>query len=119
MESLDAGDDRDGDSFGLLRADGLPKFHDLVEVFLGTNLTQPCAATPTADDEDGLDGWPVDADDNQIVNLLDILPIKQHFNTTSPDPNYSPRFDLQDQNGSVNILDILPFKAYFLTSCAP
>jgi hypothetical protein len=119
VEAIDAGDDRDGDSFGLLGGDGLPKFHDTVEVFLGTNLTRPCADTPTADDEDGLDAWPADADDNQFVNLLDVLPMKQHFNTTSSDSDYNPRFDLQDQNGSVNILDILPFKAYFLTSCAP
>ena len=89
------------------------------ENFMGTLPQAACAATNTANDEGPPDAWPVDADDNQFVNLLDVLPMKQHFNTTDPDPGYNPRFDLQDQNGTINLLDVLPYKAFFLTSCAP
>ena len=89
------------------------------ENFMGTDPNDTCAGTATADDEEPPDAWPVDADDNQFVNLLDVLPMKQHFNTTDPDPDYNPRFDLKDQDGTINLLDVLPYKAFFLTSCAP
>jgi glucose/arabinose dehydrogenase len=89
------------------------------ENFMGTEPKAACAGTATDNDEGPPDAWPVDADDNQFVNLLDVLPMKQHFNTTDPDPDYNPRFDLKDQNGTINLFDVLPYKAFFLTSCAP
>ena len=89
------------------------------ENYMGTGPSDHCNDTAGADDEGPPDAWPVDADDNQFVNLFDVLPMKQHFNTTDPDPDYNPRFDLKDQNGTINLLDVLPYKAFFLTSCAP
>jgi hypothetical protein len=94
-------------------------FTDAQETFMGTDPQAACAGTATADDEGPPDAWPVDANDDQFVSLFDVLPMKQHFNTTSPDPDYNPRFDLKDQNGTINLFDVLPYKAFFLTSCAP
>jgi hypothetical protein len=94
-------------------------YEDEVESFLGTAAFEPCAATSANDDEEGLDAWPVDSNDDQLVNLFDVVALKPHFNKTDPDPGYEPRFDLDGQDGSINLLDVLHYKRSFLETCAP
>ena len=91
-------------------------FADGVELFVGTDAVDACAATSTADDEP-VDPWPPDFNDSQHVNLLDILPLKPHFGATDPtDPLYDPRFDLAP-DGRINLVDVLQIKPFFGTSC--
>jgi hypothetical protein len=91
-------------------------FDDCVEGFVSTLPLVACPATAIPDDEDP-DAWPPDWDDTQTVNLLDLLPFKQHSRATDPsDPKYDARFDL-NTDGAINILDLLPFKPFFRLSC--
>ena len=91
-------------------------FADGIELFVGTDAVDACAATPAADDEP-VDPWPPDFNDSQHVNLLDILPLKPHFGATDPtDPLYDPRFDLAP-DGRINLVDVLKIKPFFGTSC--
>ncbi len=87
------------------------------EDFYGTLPFTACPATSTANDEEP-DPWPPDFDDSQTVNLLDLLPFKQHFGAVDPqDPLYEARYDLQ-ADGDIDIQDLLPFKQFFMLSCA-
>jgi hypothetical protein len=94
-------------------------FTSVGENFVGTLPLAHCAANNGANDEDP-DPWPVDFDDNQVVNINDLLPgFKQSYGAVSPDPPYLARYDL-NQDGAININDLLPqFKASFNKSCVP
>ena len=94
-------------------------FTGSAEIFVGTEPQAGCAETDTADDEPGPDAWPVDSNDDQVVNMSDVLALKPHFNKTSPDPDYDPRFDLHGQDGAINLFDVLPYKRSFLKTCVP
>ena len=84
---------------------------------MGTLPLVACPADDILNNEDP-DAWPPDFDDSQTVNLLDLLPFKQHYGATDPtDPLYDPRYDL-NTNGAVNLLDLLPFKVFYGLSCA-
>jgi len=94
-------------------ADG---FSNSVEVLTGTLPNVACAATFAQDDEDP-DAWPPDWDDTQMVDIIDLLPFKQHFGAPNPsDALYQARYDL-NADGAVNITDLLPFKPFFNLSC--
>jgi hypothetical protein len=101
--------------------DGFP---DTEETFVGTD---PAGACPSTGESNGIDddvdtqvdevgegandenpdAWPIDLDDNQWVNILDIVQLTPPvFNSETGDPNYSHRKDL-DSNGWINILDIV------------
>jgi len=90
--SQDPDDDNDG-------------FSDAAEAFLTTDPLKACSLTATTNDEDP-DPWPVDFDDNQIVNILDVIPVlPPYFGSASGDPDYSQRRDLVP-DGFINILDV-------------
>ncbi len=108
------GDDFDGDSFGVKQGNPLMfVFPDELEVFMGTSPGLPCAATPTANDEPAPDAWPVDFDDNQIVDIFDVLVLKPVFNAP---PVYSPRYDF-NADGVIDITDVLTLKPFFSLGC--
>jgi len=89
------GDDFDGDTFS----------DDTEALFLGTNPMNGCSLTATANDEDP-DPWPVDFDDNQVVNILDVIPVlPPYFGSGTGGPNYAQRRDLVP-DGVINILDV-------------
>lgn len=56
-----------------------------------------------------------DSDGNRTVNVIDLLPFRNSFNTVDGNPNYAVHLDF-DANGVVNVLDLLPFRTRFLTS---
>ncbi len=99
------GFDSDGDGFS-----------DSVEWFTGTMPGVACAATSEQDDEEP-DAWPPDWDDNQMADIVDLLPFKTHFGVIDPsDPLYDARFDL-NTDAAVDMLDIVVFKPFFGQSC--
>jgi len=80
-------------------------FSDGIELFLDTNPMNGCSLTATANDEDP-DPRPPDFDDNQIVNILDVIPVlPPYFGSSSGGPNYAQRRDL-NADGIINILDV-------------
>ncbi|MCH8346696.1 MAG: hypothetical protein IIC87_07200, partial [Chloroflexi bacterium] len=83
------------------------------EALMGTDPLAACPATPAANDENP-DPWPPDFDDSQRVNLLDVLPFKQHLGATVAPA--SSRFDLSP-DGVINILDVLRLKPFYGLSC--
>jgi parallel beta-helix repeat protein len=109
VEAEGCGGDDDGDSDG---------FSEIAETFIGTEPQAGCAETATANDEPGPDAWPLDSNDDQIVDPSDSLAAKPYMNKTSPDAGYDPRFDLHGQDGTINLFDMLPYKRFFLQSCA-
>jgi len=104
-DPIDSDDDNDG-------------FSDAVELAVGTDHLDPCADTPTSDDEPD-DKWPPDFDDSQIVNILDVgRVLPPSFGSTPAQPNYNARRDLEPDD-VINILDVgrvLP--PVFGTNCA-
>jgi hypothetical protein len=89
------------------------------ESAIGTNPGAQCAATVASNDEPLPDAWPMDFQDNQIVNGGDILMMNPVFGSSSGGgPPYSPRFDL-NANGVINGADILQFNPFFGKRCAP
>ena len=113
------------------------------EVYTGTLPLVACPATGVADgvDNDGdtavdepdegandedPDAWPVDFNDDQAVDVLDLLgegpSFKKSFGAVDPDPLYFPRFDLS-MDGQIDVLDLLgdptSFKMQFGLSCTP
>lgn len=88
------------------------------ESVIGTLAANKCAATPVTDDEPGTDAWPVDFNDNQLVNGADILSFNPHFGSTaSGGGSYNVRWDL-NANGIINGADILQFNPFFGKRCA-
>ena len=96
------------------------------EGVIGTDPLDPCANTPSANDEAD-DCWPSDFDDNQVINILDVggvLPPVFQSSPGAPDtngdtvPDWSERADLVP-NGFINILDVgmtlPPYLGYMCT----
>lgn len=78
-------------------------FEDSLEVFVGTDPAHFCS-------------FPPDINGDNVVNILDLLPFKQAFNTHADDPAYRARYDL-NASEDINMLDALVFKPPFNTSC--
>ena len=87
------------------------------ESFIGTVAATKCAATPGANNEPGPDAWPVDFNDDQSANLVDVLQYIGKLNYASPNPLYNQRFDLSG-DGAVNLVDVLKFIPFLNKSCA-
>jgi hypothetical protein len=118
--------DCDADSGALLRTSTSGRcifankaiFNDCVEVFLGTNPTQKCAATAAVNDEPLPDAWPVDFNGDQKATILDVATFSSVFGSLAPGPPYNVRHDL-NANGSITITDIAQYSAFFGKSCSP
>ncbi len=112
LASPASGAGANGDSDG----DG---FDDGEETFAGTLPLEPCSLTPAQDDEDP-DAWPADLNDDQTSDILDIVKLTPpYFNTSPPDPNYSPRKDFNGDS-AINILDIVRMTPpVFNSQCTP
>jgi hypothetical protein len=89
-------------------------FDDGAESYVGTD---PLSTCPDPDGEP--DAWPPDYNKNQLVDVLDVLALKPHFNTAMPDPRYEQRLDIGRQDGRINLTDALRYKPYWQGSCSP
>jgi hypothetical protein len=93
-------------------------FTDTSETFSGTLTNTKCAATPGANDESLPDAWPVDFNDDQKANVLDVSQYSSRFNSVAPGPPYAVRFDFNGDS-KINVLDVSRFSALFGKSCSP
>jgi hypothetical protein len=92
-------------------------YANVSEVFVGTLPAQGCSATPERGDESGADAWPVDTDDNQLANTLDLVPWVYALNHNDPEPEYSTRLDLNGDS-RINTLDLVGYAILLNKSCA-
>jgi hypothetical protein len=97
----DCEDDDDDD-------DGFP---DVLEEYVGTDPLNPCPRGPFDN------AWPVDVDNSQAVDILDVLKLKPVFGLSGTDANFLPRTDI-NADSSIDILDVLALKPYFKGNCA-
>jgi hypothetical protein len=91
-------------------------FTDSSESFSGTLPGTKCASTSAANDEAPPDAWPVDFNDDQIANVLDVSTFSSRFNSSAPGPPYGVRFDFNG-DGKVNVLDVSHYSSLFGKSC--
>jgi uncharacterized protein YkwD len=82
---------------------------DSAEAAYGTDNARKCALTFDRNDEP-IDSYPVDFNDDRIVNLQDWMLIGQQIG------KYSARFDL-NRDGSVNVADQLALNQLMFTRC--
>jgi len=88
------------------------------ESFIGTNTGAKCANTPLSNDEPTPDAWPVDFNDDQRANLVDVLQYVGKLNKFAPDPLYVQRLDLSADD-RVTLVDVLKFIPFLNKSCVP
>ena len=88
-------------------------FRDALETVIGTNPARRCDATMAANDEAGTDAWPLDLNDDQRANTIDIGQYVPVLNDPGP-----ARLDL-NANGVVNTVDIGLFVPSLNQNCAP
>ena len=93
-------------------------FSSAVESFIGTDSALRCMATESGNDESAPDRWPVDFDDNQRINTVDVGRYVPVMNAVAGDGTYAVRFDL-DTNGRINAVDIGKFVPYLNRECRP
>ncbi len=62
----------------------------------------------------GLNAWPVDFDNNQLIDITDVLTLKPVFGSTVPPT--SPRLNLVI-DGFIDISDVLTLKPFFGAGC--
>jgi len=111
--------DSDCDGF----PDGIPAAGRASEAELGTDPTRACPSTSTPDDEPSPDAWPVDFNDDRIVNGQDAGKFAPAFNKLVSDGPFGPdnipgdRFDLNG-NGIINGQDTGKFQTYFNKICS-
>ncbi len=92
------------------------------ETVIGTLPLVRCAATPAINDEPGADAWPVDFNDNQLVNGADWVSFNAKFGATSGGvlgqggEAYNARWDL-NANGIINGADMLQLNPFFFKRC--
>ena len=85
-------------------ADG---FFDPTETSMGSDSNLACG--PSA-------GWPPDFNDSEEVDIFDVGPLKAAFGSTSGQPAYSARVDL-NADTFINIADLAILKRFFGQSC--
>jgi hypothetical protein len=93
-------------------------FTDNLESYMATDPHRHCANDTEANNEPGEDGWPLDADDNGMANMLDIGNYVFVLNDRSTDPDFSPRFDT-DQSGLISTVDIGLYVFQLNRGCSP
>ena len=94
-------------------------FTDTSETFAGTltgvSLRRNLCGV---NDEPGPDAWPVDFNDDQKANVLDVSQYSSRFNSNAPGPPYAVRYDFNG-DGHINVLDVSRFSSVFGKSCTP
>ena len=93
-------------------------FTDDLESYMTTDPHRHCAHDTQPNNEPGGDGWPLDADDNGLANILDIGNYVFVLNDRSSDPGFSPRFDT-DQSGLISTIDIGLYVFQLNRDCSP
>jgi hypothetical protein len=89
-------------------------FDTPIENLIGTLFNQACAATPDPNDESP-QAWPVDFDDNQIVDVTDVLTFKPYFFMQG---DAAPaRHDIVPDD-IIDVSDVLTLKPFFFVSCS-
>jgi glucose/arabinose dehydrogenase len=94
------------------------------ESYIGTDAAQPCAATSAPDDEADPDAWPVDLNDDQVVNGADIgrfgvaYAKRVAWGPFGPQSLPGERFDFNG-NGIINGQDIGRYALYYNMACSP
>jgi uncharacterized protein YkwD len=90
---------------------------------IGTNPTRDCGSTSMPDDESGPDAWPVDFNDDRLVNGQDLGKFQPAYNKLvsqgpfGPDSIPGTRFDLNG-DGIINERDTGKLQAYFNKACS-
>jgi len=92
-------------------------FSDAAEAFLGTDPLVSCNATTAVSDEE-VDAWPADLNDDTTVGIADVVVLRGAYGSTSGDPGYDPRLDL-DTNGQIGIGDVVTLRAVYGVTCDP
>ncbi len=83
-------------------------FSSAVEAFVGTDPNLAC----------GVNGWPVDNNDDHKAGLADILAYIPVFGSVAPVAPYDSRFDLNVDN-TIGLADVLMFIPFFNQTCTP
>jgi uncharacterized protein YkwD len=92
-------------------------FNDNVELYLGTDPNKKCANTSVRSDEPEPDAWPLDFDDNKIVNTLDVGRLVTVLNKSAEDPGFNPRMDL-NMDRIINTIDAGKFVPFLNQTCS-
>jgi len=87
------------------------------ETFILSNGSRHCASTSAANDEPSPDAWPMDFNDDQRVNVLDVSTYTTSFGSNVLSPNYDKRHDLTG-DGVINVLDASLFSGFIFKSCS-
>jgi hypothetical protein len=91
-------------------------FTSVAESRLGTNQSRQCAQTGSPDDE-ALDAWPVDLNDDRIVDSTDMTRLGSAYNTGAGSPGFNPRFDLNGDR-SVDVADLVLVASFYGKTCS-
>jgi hypothetical protein len=92
-------------------------FTDSQEAFVGTDSSHRCAAAAVANDEPGIDAWPLDFNNDQLAGIGDVTRFSVPFNSHAPDPPYTVRLDFNG-DGRITIADVTRYSTTFNKRCA-
>ena len=93
-------------------------FTDLNEAFIGTDPVRWCAVTSQPNNELQPDAWPLDFNDDQKANTIDIGFFVPVLNSMAPGPPYHVRFDFT-MDGKINTIDVGKFVPALNKKCLP
>jgi lysophospholipase L1-like esterase len=85
---------------------------------VGTDPNSACAANSAPNNEPLPDRWPLDFNDSQTANTIDVGFFVSRLGTSAPEPPYDVRFDL-NANGIINTIDVGRFVPFLNRSCVP
>jgi hypothetical protein len=109
-------DDADCDGF----RDTTSAANSAQETAIGTDPIRHCASTGAQDDEPTPDAWPVDFNDNRLVNGQDVSKFGPAYNKTVANGPYGglpgARYDFTG-NGIINGQDIAKFASFYNKNC--
>ncbi|MEO7666914.1 MAG: dockerin type I domain-containing protein, partial [Dehalococcoidia bacterium] len=91
-------------------------FTSVTESRLGANPARQCAQT-TAPDDEALDAWPVDFNDDRIVDSADMTRLGSAYNIGAGSPGYNPRFDLNGDR-RVDVADLVVVASFYNKTCS-
>jgi bacillolysin len=85
---------------------------------VGTVPILSCHMTTTLNDEPLPDRWPLDFNDSQTLNTVDVGSFVGIMGSTAPGPPYAARYDLAF-NGIINSVDVGRFVGFLGKTCTP